>query len=185
MKKSSLKSRTFVRVLSMAMTLLALRQNVLARKKSAPRILLAAILPLSSSPRGSRMFFKGIICSALVFACMSCKSHRYGLDALQAVQDSVALYSVVRSVDTVVVRDSVFVSERQKGDTVYLTRVEWRDRWRTHIVHDTVVKTDSIVQIVDHPPERYVPPFYKRCTIALWVIGLLAIGRFAIGRLRL
>ena len=112
----------------------------------------------------------------------SCKSHRYGLDALRAVQDSVALYSVVRSVDTVVVRDSVFVSERQKGDTVYLTRVEWRDRWRTRIERDTVVDVRIEKEVVQLPPERYVPPFYKRCTIALWVIGLLAIGYWAMRR---
>ena len=65
---------------------------------------------------------------------------------------------------------------------MYLTRVEWRDRWRTHIVHDTVVKTDSIVQVIEHPPERYVPPFYKRCTIALWAIIALVIGRLALKR---
>ena len=58
MKKSSSKSLTFALALSMAIILLALRQNVLARKKSASRILLAAILPLSSSPRGSRMVTK-------------------------------------------------------------------------------------------------------------------------------
>ena len=112
----------------------------------------------------------------------SCKSHRYGLDALRAVQDSVALYSVVRSVDTVVVRDSVFVSERQKGDTVYLTRVEWRDRWRTRIERDTVVDVRIEKEVVQLPPERYVPPFYKRCTIALWVIIALIIGYWAIKR---
>ena len=98
------------------------------------------------------------------------------------VQSSSEWFNIVQRSDTVVVHDSVFVSERQRGDTVYLTRVEWRDRWRTHIVHDTVVKTDSIVQIVDHPPERYVPPFYKRCTIALWVIIALVIGRLALKR---
>ena len=81
-----------------------------------------------------------------------------------------------RSVDTVVVRDSVFVREVMKGDTVYLTRVEWRDRWRTRMVHDTIVRTDSIVQVIEHPPERYVPKFYRWCTIALWAIGILAIG---------
>ena len=112
----------------------------------------------------------------------SCKSHRYGLDALRAVQDSVALYSVVRSVDTVVVRDSVFVSERQKGDTVYLTRVEWRDRWRTRIERDTVVDVRIEKEVVQLPPERYVPPFYKRCTIALWVIIALIIGYWAMRR---
>jgi hypothetical protein len=102
------------------------------------------------------------------------------------VQNGSELFNVVRSVDTVVVRDSVFVREVMKGDTVYLTRVEWRDRWRTRMVHDTIVRTDSIVQVIEHPPERYVPPFYKRCTIAFWAIVAVAtivvIGRFAIGR---
>ena len=100
------------------------------------------------------------------------------------VQNGSELLNVVRSVDTIVVRDSVFVREVMKGDTVYLTRVEWRDRWRTRMVHDTIVRTDSIVQVIEHPPERYVPPFYKRCTIALWAIVAVAIiviiGRFAI-----
>ena len=86
------------------------------------------------------------------------------------------------SVDTVVVRDSVFVSERQKGDTVYLTRVEWRDRWRTRIERDTVVDVRIEKEVVQLPPERYVPPFYKRCTIALWVIIALIIGYWAIRR---
>jgi hypothetical protein len=98
------------------------------------------------------------------------------------VQNGSELFNVVRSVDTVVVRDSVFVREVMKGDTVYLTRVEWRDRWRTRMVHDTIVRTDSIVQVIEHPPERYVPPFYKWCTIALWAIGLLAIGYWAMRR---
>lgn len=109
----------------------------------------------------------------------SCRSLSGGSAVVQSGSE---WFNIVQRSDTVVVHDSVFVSERQRGDTVYLTRVEWRDRWRTHIVHDTVVKTDSIVQIVDHPPERYVPPFYKRCTIALWVIIALVMGRLALKR---
>ena len=110
----------------------------------------------------------GIILSVLP----SCKCHEH---CSAVVQNGSALFHVVRSVDTVVVRDSVFVSERQRGDTVYLTRVEWRDRWRTQMVHDTIVRVDSIVQVIEHPPERYVPPFYKRCTIALWVAVILGV----------
>ena len=110
----------------------------------------------------------GIILLALV----SCKCHEH---CSTVVQNGSELFSIVRSVDTVVVRDSVFVSERQRGDTVYLTRVEWRDRWRTQLVHDTIVRVDSIVQVIEHPPERYVPPFYKRCTIALWVAVILGV----------
>ena len=92
-------------------------------------------------------------------------------------------------VDTVYLRDSVFVSEKQCGDTVYLTRVEWRDRWRTRVERDTVMDVRVEKEVVQLPPERYVPPFYKRCTIALWAIisitTIVVIGRFAIGRLRL
>ena len=87
-----------------------------------------------------------------------------------------------RSVDTVVVRDSVFVSEKQRNDTVYLTRVEWRDRWRTRVERDTVVDARVEKEVVAHPPERYVPAFYRRCTIAFWAILLLAIGYWALRR---
>ena len=112
----------------------------------------------------------------------SCRCHEH---CSAVVQNGSELFSIVRSVDTVVVRDSVFVSERQRGDTVYLTRVEWRDRWRTQLVHDTIVRVDSIVQVIEHPPERYVPPFYKRCTIALWVaVILIILGVLLKSRLR-
>ena len=85
-----------------------------------------------------------------------------------------------RSVDTVVVRDSVFVSEKQRNDTVYLTRVEWRDRWRTRVERDTVVDVRVEKEVVARPSERYVPAFYRRCTIAFWAILLLAIGYWAL-----
>ena len=78
--------------------------------------------------------------------------------------------------DTVVLRDSIYIREFIKGDTVFRDRVEYRDRWRTQIMHDTVLRTDSIVEVIEHPPERYVPPFYKRCTWALWIIVALATG---------
>ena len=78
--------------------------------------------------------------------------------------------------DTIVMHDSVFISERQRGDTVYLTRTEWRERWRTQIVHDTIRNTEYIAQVFEKPPVRYVPKFYKWCTVALWaVLGVLVV----------
>ena len=115
------------------------------------------------------------------FALVSCRSLNGGS---AVVQDRSEWFNFVHSLDTVMLRDSVFVSEKQRGDTVYLTRVEWRDRWRTHIVHDTILQTDSIVQVIQHPPERYVPPFYKRCTIVLWVL-VVGVGLYVILRIRL
>ena len=92
----------------------------------------------------------------------SCKSVEVvGRSEVQDVQK-------FRSVDTVVVRDSVFVSEVMKGDTVYLTRVEWRDRWHTRMVHDTIHETQYIEKIIEKPPEKYIPNFYKHCTIYFW-----------------
>ena len=79
-------------------------------------------------------------------------------------------------VDTILLRDSIYIRESIRGDTIYLTHTEYRDRWRIREVHDTVRVTEYRDRIIEHPPERYVPKFYKWCTIALWAIGLLAIG---------
>ena len=90
--------------------------------------------------------------------------------------DSVTFVHEKASIDTIYLRDSVFISERQRGDTVYLTRTEWRDRWRTRIERDTVVDVRVEKEVVQLPPERYIPKFYKWCTGLLFAIGLLAIG---------
>ena len=123
-----------------------------------------------------------ILCTMCLMS-VSCKS-------VSSVQEFRSLgvqeFSVARSVDTIYRHDSVYVREVQRGDTVYLTRVEWRDRWRTRVERDTVVDVRVEKEVVQLPPERYVPPFYKRCTVAFWalvaVATIVVIGRFAIGR---
>ena len=113
----------------------------------------------------------------IILVSVSCRCHKYCSDAQRAVQDSSALFSVARSVDTIYRHDSVFVREVMRGDTVYLTRVEWRDRWRTRVERDTVVDVRLEKEVVQLPPERYVPKFYKWCTGLLMAILVLAIGR--------
>ena len=112
----------------------------------------------------------------IILVSVSCKCHSVVQRGSTVVQDSAMLLNVVRSVDTIVMRDSVYVREVMRGDTVYLTRTEWRDRWRTRVVHDTVRHTEYVDRVVEKPPERYVPKFYKRCTIALWAIIAAAIA---------
>ena len=102
----------------------------------------------------------------ILLALPSCRS----LDPTIATSATSTASATTHTHDTVVIHDSIFVREVQRGDTVYLTRTEYRDRWRTHIVHDTILRTDSIVQVIEPPPERYIPPFYKRCTTILWII---------------
>ena len=107
----------------------------------------------------------------LFFLLVSCKCLSPTTIASAASMASTTIHTR----DTIFLRDSIFISERQRGDTVYLTRTEFRDRWRTHLVHDTVVKTDSIVQVIQHPPERYIPRFHKTCTtlFCLLLIGCI------------
>lgn len=136
MKRSSLKSLTFVLALSMAITLLVLPS---CRSLDVPRI-----------------------------AQMDTDRHESHL---------------LQRIDTIYRHDSIYIREVQRGDTVYLTRVEWRDRWRTHLVHDTIVRIDSIMQVIEHPPERYIPPFYKRCTALFWTLMVLLL-MYAIVRMK-
>ena len=132
----------------------------------------------------SATFARVLSMGIIILASASCSSTK----SMPGVQSNDSTSFIQRSarVDTVYLRDSVFVSEKMRGDTVYLTRVEWRDRWRTRVERDTVMDVRVEKEVVQLPPERYVPPFYKRCTVALWAIVAVAtivvIGRFAIGR---
>lgn len=120
----------------------------------------------------SRTFALVLSMATILSALASCRSHEAVVQSSSAVVHNGST-TVVRS-DTIVVHDSVFVSEKVRGDTVYLTRVEWRDRWRTRIERDTVVDVRVEKEIVELPPERYVPTFYKWSTTILW-IGLAII----------
>ena len=190
MKKSFLKSLTILLVLSMGMTILVLRRNWLSTMTAALRHWVHAIPPLSSCPRGTRMFFKGIVCCALV-CLVSCRSLNPSLYTLH--RDSVA-YTLHQSVDTLILRDSVFrhdsiiYRERTVHDTVYITKEIYREALNSKFkiqnsAHsDTVVVTEYRDRVVAQPPERYVPKFYKWCTIALWAIIALIIGRILLKR---
>ena len=116
-----------------------------------------------------------ILCMMCLFF-LSCRS-------VSSVQEVRSLeVQKFRSVDTIVMRDSVFISERQRGDTVYLTRTEWRDRWRIREVHDTIHNTQYITQTIEHPPQRYVPKFYKWCTIFWFASLTLMVARWWLKR---
>ena len=60
----------------------------------------------------------------------------------------------ISSKDTVIIKDSVFVNQYIKGDTVYRDR----DRWHNRIVvkNDTIVRVDSIPVIKEVEKPVYV-----------------------------
>lgn len=76
--------------------------------------------------------------------------------------------------DTIMLRDSVYVSQFLKGDTVYVSKVitKWRDKAAyRHIAHtDTIIKTDSIR--VPMPVERSLTKSERR---------YIRLGRLAAG----
>ena len=124
--------------------------------------------------------------ATILLVSPSCKSHnvpriaqidtdRYESHFLQRV-DTV----VVR--DSVLVRDSVVQRERTIHDTVYITKEVYRDRLEARGERQKAVRTDTVVvtewreKVIELPPERYIPKFYKWCTGLLWAIGILTIG---------
>jgi hypothetical protein len=83
-------------------------------------------------------------------------------------------------------KDSVIIRERTVHDTVYVTKEVYRDRLEARGERLKAVKTDTVVvtewreKIIEKPPRKYVPKFYKWCTGLLWAIVILAIGYWAL-----
>lgn len=96
-----------------------------------------------------------IICFALALMLCSCSVHRNIPTQVVAQHDTT--YRIVDRVDSVFIRDSIFIME--KGDTV----VQYREHWnyRDRIVRDTLWKhrTDTLWQekqvLVETPIKWY------------------------------
>ena len=130
-----------------------------------------------------------ILCMMCLMS-VSCKSVEPAIVASATSSASAATntHDTIVQRDTVYRHDSVIYRERTIHDTVYVTKEVYRDRLEARGERQKAVRTDTVVvteyrdHVIEHPPERYVHAFYKWCTIALWAIGLLAIGRFALKR---
>lgn len=77
-------------------------------------------------------------------------------------------------VDSVRLTDSVYVSERTVGDTVYVvkTRTQWRERVK--LVTDTVYRSrvDTVTKVVEVVVEKKA----KSRKVWPWLLGALAVG---------
>ena len=119
-----------------------------------------------------------------ILALPSCKCHEPTIvtSATSTASATIRTHDTVVQRDSVVLHDSVIYRERTVHDTVYVTKEVYRDRLeargerRKAERNDTIVVTEYRDRVIEHPPEKYVPKFYKWCTIAFWVIVLLAMG---------
>lgn len=76
--------------------------------------------------------------------------------------------------DSVYFRDSVYIAV--KGDTVYLTKTHWRERFRNvyHIKADTVMQLDSIR--VPYPVEKPLTKWQRwKMDLGGWAMGVAAV----------
>ena len=120
----------------------------------------------------------------ILLVLVSCKS----LDPIVVDSQGFSSHGSVReNIDSIFIRDtiyrhdSVIYRERIIHDTVFITKEVYRNASHSTLNAQHSTKSDTIRiieyqdRVVEKPPERYVPKFYKWCTIAFWAIGLLAI----------
>lgn len=75
--------------------------------------------------------------------------------------------------DSVYFRDSVYMAAR--GDTVYLTKTHWRERFRNvyHVKTDTVMQRDSVR--VPYPVEKSLTKWQQwKMDAGGWAMGVVA-----------
>ena len=109
--------------------------------------------------------------AVLVLLLSSCSRRVYV--PVETVRVDTFVKTAVR-VDSVRLTDSVYVSERTVGDTVYVvkTRTQWRDRLqlRTDTVYRS--KTDTITKVVEVVVEKRA----KSRKVWPWLLAALAVG---------
>lgn len=103
----------------------------------------------------------------------SCKTVRY-----VPVPEYHTLYKTrvdtVQRWDSVYFRDSVYMAA--KGDTVYLTKTHWRERFRNvcHTKLDTIMQRDSIR--VPYPVEKQLTKWQRlKMDMGGWAMGVAAV----------
>ena len=138
---------------------------------------------------------KRILFVLIIVSLMSvgCKSHN--VPRIAQIDTDRNESHFLQRVDTVVQRDTVYrhdsviYRERTVHDTVYITKEVYRDRLEARGERQKAVRTDTVVvteyrdRVVEHPPERYVPKFYKTSTILFYIL-LLLIAVFVFIKLR-
>lgn len=102
-------------------------------------------------------------------------------ERVKIVRDTVRLVSHQR--DTLVLRDSVFTSERTVGDTVRIETTRWRTEWKTLVRRDTVWRwrTDSAATVSEAQiAVKETQNLPSRTRLFLLGLALIMIGVFLI-----
>ena len=116
------------------------------------------------------------VIGALLICLCACKRVEY-VTVEKVIEKTDTFHSVKIQRDSIHVKDSVFLTEYVKGDTVFREKEKWhtayKDRWYTDTVYKS--KTDSVVVPKPYPVEVKVPREKKWYESALEWIGLFVL----------
>ena len=132
----------------------------------------------------------GILACLLITLLAGCKTIKYV--PVETVRTDTT-YITKQQRDSIMLHDSIYIHEWQKGDTIYRDRdhwhTSWRDRWRV----DTLYKSHTDTIAVPYPVEKPLTRWQQFCldygkvttgaTAALLLLLIAwAIKRFSIKR---
>ena len=119
----------------------------------------------------------------ILLALSSCRSVR-SVESLKSNVESQEVHDSQLSTFDIqhsTLRDSIIYRERTIHDTVFVTKEVYRNQRLStfDLQHstkaDTVIVTEWRERVVEKPPERYVPRFYKISTAILYILIALII----------
>lgn len=82
------------------------------------------------------------------------------------------IYRLQLSRDSIMVRDSIYITERMQGDTLTITRDRWHTQYRDRLLHDTtyIHRTDTIPQVVEVPAKLTA---WQHVKMNLWWLAIV------------
>lgn len=102
----------------------------------------------------------GILVCLLLSLLTGCKTVQY--IPVETVRTDTT-YIIKQLRDSIMLHDSIYIHEYQRGDTIYRDRIQFRDRWRDRWRTDTIYRsrTDSIA--VPYPVEKPLTRWQRFC----------------------
>lgn len=110
-----------------------------------------------------------IVVAIIVGMLTGCKTHE------PVVVERVShdtIYRLQLSRDSIMVRDSIYITERMQGDTLTITRDRWHTAYRDRLMRDTtyISKCDTIPQVVEVPAKLTA---WQHVKMSLWWIAVV------------
>ena len=125
------------------------------------------------SYRSCGICFVGIVIFVLLSLLFgSCATTKYV--PIETIKTDTVYQSKVQH-DSVHVRDSIYVKEWQKGDTIFVNRDRWRIEYLSKEVHDTIYKSKVDSVAVPYPVEKELT-WWQRQKIAFGELAMVILA---------